>query len=165
ATAIAAVEVLNECGIEIKEDAIVKGIAGARWEGRVEVAGHKPYVILDGAQNRSSAEALANTIRKIFRYRKLYLILGVSKDKDIKGILEELLPLSDEVLLTKANIPDRAMEPARIREFMGSKVLAVDTGSVSEAVARALDMAREEDMILVTGSLFVVGEARALLVR
>ena len=120
ATAIAAAEVLKECGINIKEDAIVNGIAGARWEGRVEVAGHKPYVILDGAQNRSSAEALANTIRKIFRYRKLYLVLGVSTDKDIKGILEELLPLADEIFLTKANIPERAMEPARIREFMGS---------------------------------------------
>lgn len=160
ATAIAAVETLARHGIVIPESAIRGGVASARWEGRLEIAGRRPYVILDGAQNRASAKALAGAIRRIFRYMKLILILGVSKDKDLPGILEELLPVADAVIVTKADMPGRAMEPERIGDAIGKRAAVSVARSVADALAQARAMAAPEDLIVVTGSLFVVGEAK-----
>jgi len=165
AGAIAAVETLRKHGIVISSDAVRKGIAGVRWEARLEVVGIAPYLILDGAQNRSSANVLSAAVRKIFKYIKLYLILGVSKDKDIEGILEELVPISDVIIATKANVPDRALEPERIKGLISGEKEVVITANVKEAIDKVRKLAGQEDLILVTGSLFVVGEARALIMQ
>lgn len=164
ATAIGIVESLGLSGITVTAEAIRKGIASAEWPGRLEIVGRKPYVILDGAQNRASAQALAEAIKKIFRYKKLILVLGVSKDKDIKGILAELLPISDSIILTKAKIVDRAMDPDKIKKLIKSRTKDVIlTSSVREAMKKAKAEAGPKDLILITGSLFVVGEARKII--
>ncbi|MBI5124090.1 MAG: bifunctional folylpolyglutamate synthase/dihydrofolate synthase, partial [Candidatus Omnitrophica bacterium] len=115
ALAIAAVEAMALRGTVIPMDAVRNGIESACWEGRIEVVKRKPFMILDGAQNRASANALANAIKKIFKYKKLILVFGVSKDKDVKGILEELLPISDSVILTKSKVAMRAMRSEKIK--------------------------------------------------
>lgn len=166
-TAIGAVEALRMGGISVKEDAVKKGIESARWPGRLElVRKRSPRVVLDGAQNKASADALARSVRKLFKYKKLILILGVSKDKDIKGMLKELVPISDMIILTKTKIAERAMDPVLIRDLItpGSKV-AGTAQSVKDAIDMALQKAKPSDLILVTGSLFVVGEARNILVK
>jgi dihydrofolate synthase/folylpolyglutamate synthase len=165
ATAIGAVESLLGRGIVIPEAAIRKGIKEARWSGRLEVASREPLTVLDGAQNRASACALASSVEKIFKFRKLILVLGVSKDKDIDGMLEELLPASDTIILTKSKVAERAMEPARIREHIKNGRGVVITGSVEEALKRAFSKAAVDDLVLVTGSLFVVGEAKEFLAK
>ncbi|MCX5677593.1 MAG: bifunctional folylpolyglutamate synthase/dihydrofolate synthase [Candidatus Omnitrophica bacterium] len=165
--AIGAVEALRLSGISIGKDAVRKGIEFARWPGRLEVVRKRsPRIILDGAQNRASADALARSAKKLFKYRKLILVLGVSKDKDIKGMLKELVPVSDIIILTKSGVAERAMDP----EFIGalitpeSKVAGI-TQSVKDAIDMALRKAGASDLVLVTGSLFVVGEARQILVK
>ena len=167
-TAIAAVETLRGHGIEISAGDIRKGIAAAVWPGRLEIVSREPFVALDGAQNRASADALASAVKKIFRgrgkYKNLILVLGVSKDKDIKGILDELLPIADRVILTKSKIVERAAEPSAIRELMGGRAgEAILTANVKEAMEKAFSKAGKEDLILITGSLFVVGEVIELL--
>lgn len=161
ATAIGAVEALGYKDIAVSSDAIRMGVENTKWDGRLEVVERRPYLILDGAQNRASANALAKAIKRSFRYKRLVLVLGISKDKDIKGIMEELLPISDSVVLTKSNIVERACEPSKIKEFIHSKDKEVIlTSGVEEALSRARSMAAEDDLVLVTGSLFVVGEAK-----
>ncbi len=150
-------ESLRRRGIKISDESIKKGIEETENSGRCEVIAKNPYVILDGAQNRASANALKETIGRNFDYKKLILILGVSKKKDIKGIMEELSFLSDVLILTKANI-ERAEEPRAIARFIKKKD-AILTDSVTEALRRARALASAEDMILVTGSFFVLGEA------
>ena len=168
ATAIAAVEALREHGITVAPAAIEKGVAAASWPGRLEVVSRGPFVLLDGAQNKASAKVLSSAVKKIFRdrgkYKDLVLVLGVSKDKDIKGILDELLPIADRVILTKSKIVERATEPSAVRAFInaGTKDVVL-TANVKEALDKAYSKANSEDLILVTGSLFVVGEARELL--
>ena len=168
ATAIAAIEALREHGIRVAPAAIEKGVAAASWPGRLEVVSRWPFVLLDGAQNKASANVLSSAVKKIFRdrgkYKDLVLVLGVSKDKDIKGILEELLPIADRVILTKSKIVERAAEPSAVRAFInaGTKDVVL-TANVKEALDKAYSKANSEDLILVTGSLFVVGEARELL--
>ncbi|MFA6610501.1 MAG: cyanophycin synthetase, partial [Candidatus Omnitrophota bacterium] len=141
---------------------IREGVASARWAGRLDIAAKSPRIVLDGAQNKASAAALVRSIKEIFKFRKLILVLGVSKDKDISGILEELLPISDSIILTKANVPARAREPMSIKELIKTHDADI-VATVGEAIKRARARADEEDLILVTGSLFVVGEAMEML--
>jgi len=164
ATAIGAIEALGPMGIMIGEDAVREGIESARWDGRIEIAGRRPYIILDGAQNRASARALAEAVKKIFKYDNLILVLGVSKDKDLEGILDEILPMAKNVIATRSKISERARDPSDIKEAIQKKTPDFSnitvTQNVREAMGLACTQAQERDLILVTGSLFIVGEAR-----
>ncbi|MFH0858590.1 MAG: folylpolyglutamate synthase/dihydrofolate synthase family protein [Candidatus Omnitrophota bacterium] len=158
AIAIGVVEALRAYKVKVDVDTIRKGLYNTAWPGRCEVVSRMPYVILDGAQNIASARALKKTIKKYFRYKKLILVLGVSKDKDIKGICTELYDLADVVILTRANNP-RAAEPQVLNEgFEGKESYILN--SIKEAKNKAIQLAKKEDLILVCGSLFVVGEFR-----
>jgi dihydrofolate synthase/folylpolyglutamate synthase len=165
ATAVGVAESLLGRGIVIPPDAVRKGIEAARWSGRLEVAARRPLTVLDGAQNRASACALAYSVKQIFKFKKIVLVFGVSKDKDIDGMLAELLPIAHSVILTKSKVTERAMEPSSIRSRIKDKRGVILTESVDVALAEASRKASEEDMILVTGSLFVVGEAKEHIAR
>ncbi len=164
ALAIGIIESLKFHDIVIPAKAVRKGIENAEWEGRLEIIDKKPLIVLDGAQNRASAHALSEAVKKIFKYKRLILVLGVSKDKDIKGILEETLPMSDSVILTKSRVLSRALEPLKIKEVIDKvKSDALDislTSDTQAALNKALSMADPDDLILVTGSLFIVGEVK-----
>ena len=158
ATAIGAVEALRFYGINIGIDAIKNGLYNTLWPGRCEVAVKKPFIVLDGAQNIASAKALKEAVKNNFQYKKLILVLGISNDKDLKGICDELRPLADEVVLTRANNP-RATKPQVLAQYFKGKPVYI-TQSVKEAKDSAKRLAKKEDLVLVTGSLFVVGDFR-----
>jgi dihydrofolate synthase/folylpolyglutamate synthase len=119
--------------------------------------GKEPLIILDGAQNLASAGVLKSALKSNFKYRRLILVLGISDDKDISGICRTLNPLADEVILTRALTP-RATDPQKLRSYFKRKLYL--THNVKEAKLLARKIAKAEDLILVTGSLFVVGEFR-----
>jgi dihydrofolate synthase/folylpolyglutamate synthase len=86
--------------------------------------------------------------------------MGISKDKDIKGMLDELLPIAGSIVLTKSKIAERATETAVMRRLIGGRSSDItETAGVGDAVGLAISKASSDDMVLVTGSLFVVGEA------
>lgn len=155
ALAVGLVEGLSFHGFDFKVSAIRRGVRNAVWPGRCEVVGRNPLVILDGAQNLASALALRSTIENKFQYRKLILILGISSDKDIPGICKTLSPLADYVILTRAATL-RAADPAKLAGYFKRKIYL--TQNVKEARLLAEGLAGKKDLILVTGSLFVVGE-------
>lgn len=162
--AIGVVEVLKLGGINIPADAIRNGIENARWEGRLEIINRRPFIVLDGAQNRESAKTLVSAIKKVFKYKKLILVFGVSKDKNVRGMLEEMLPICDSIVLTKSKVLNRALEPAKIKEeILNTEHTIKDivlTHNTEEALSRALSIASPEDLVLITGSLFIVGEVK-----
>jgi len=158
AVAIGTVEALRFYGINIGVDAIKKGIYNTVWPGRCEVIARNPRVVLDGAQNVASAKVLKDAVKNNFQYKKLVLVLGISNDKDLKGICNELHALADEVILTKAN-SSRATKPEILAQYFKNKPLHI-TQSLKEAKTLARSIAKKEDLILVAGSLFVVGEFR-----
>lgn len=163
ATSIAAIEALRFHDIAVPEYAVRAGMASVRWDGRIEIAGRSPLVILDGAQNKASARALAAAIKKSFRYKNLILVLGVSRDKDVSGILEELMPICDSAIFTKSKVTERALEPSIIEQHIrDGRCGILLTENVSEALTKAKSIASSDDLILVTGSLFVVGEAKEI---
>ena len=155
ALAVGMVEALSLRGFNIPASAIKRGLARAVWPGRCELIRKYPSVVLDGAQNLASARILKKAIQDHFSYRKLILILGISQDKDIAGICRCLASLADEVVLTRANTP-RAAAPEQFAGYFKPKPYL--THSVKEAKILGLDLAGRQDLILITGSLFVVGE-------
>ncbi|MCX5694288.1 MAG: bifunctional folylpolyglutamate synthase/dihydrofolate synthase [Candidatus Omnitrophica bacterium] len=157
ALAIGLVEGLSVYGISITPQAIRRGLKQAVWPGRCEVVQTGPLVILDGAQNSASAQVLRKAIENNFQYRKLILVLGISSDKDIAGICQALDPLADEVILTCAQT-SRATDPVKLAGYFKRKLHL--TSGVKEAKLLARSLAGKKDLILVTGSLFVVGEFR-----
>ncbi|MFA6142920.1 MAG: folylpolyglutamate synthase/dihydrofolate synthase family protein [Candidatus Omnitrophota bacterium] len=159
ATAIGVIEALRFHGIVVPPDCVARGVESCRWPGRLEVVARSPLIVLDGAQNKASAFALADAVKRLFKYKNLILVLGVSKDKDLKGILGELLPISNSIVLTKSKIVERALEPAKMMEFVENQDVFL-TSSTEEALSKAMELAKPNDLILITGSLFVVGEAR-----
>src|SRR3989338_221205 len=159
ATAVGIIESLRAHDIVICSHDITSGIRNVNWPGRLQVAAKSPWIILDGAQNEASARTLKDAVKTIFAYKKLYLVFGVSLGKDIKGMARNLFPLAEEIFFTRADTP-RAVSPEKIRKgFPDYEKRSVATFNVKEAVELARRHAKPEDLILVTGSLFVVGEA------
>ncbi|MDP2924706.1 MAG: Mur ligase family protein, partial [Candidatus Omnitrophota bacterium] len=158
--AVEVIKVLRFYGIKINRETMRKGLYNTVWPGRCEVIFKNPLVVLDGAQNVASATVLKGTIKENFQYKKLILVLGISNDKDIKGVCNELHDLADKIILTKANNP-RATEPEVLAQSFDGKE-AHKTKNVKEAQEVVKRIAKKEDLVLVTGSLFVVGEARKL---
>ncbi len=166
ALAVAALECLDARGWRIPEGAVRSGVASARWPGRLEVVGEGPRVVLDGAHNPHASRALARALQEEFRWDRLWLVLGVLGDKDALGIVSDLAPLADRILVTRS-ASSRALPPARLaraaREAAGAEARGV--ASVPLALEQALEGAGAGDLVCVTGSLTVVAEARAWLRR
>lgn len=160
ALAIGITEALAFNNINIDPKAIKYGLLKTRWPGRCEVISKNPFLILDGAQNVASALTLNKAIKDNFIFDKLILVFGISKDKDIAGVCSELKTIADTVILTRADNP-RASEPKDLKKHFPGKDVYL-TSSVQQALKLSREKAKRSSLILVTGSLFVVGEARRL---
>ena len=159
ATAITALSVLRSKGWHISDSDIVDGLADVRWPGRMEELARRPLVIADGAHNGDSARRLREALTKYYEFEKAVLVVGVSADKNVEDIASELVPLAPTVILTRSRHM-RAADPHSISDaFRRPDIIVETTDSVKQALSRARDLASEEDLICVTGSLFVVGEA------
>ncbi len=157
ALAVKTAELLGRYNIAVSEDSIRKGLSRVVWPGRMHLIGSSPLVIVDGAQNRSSARALKESI-KDFSFDRLILVLGVSSNKDIAGIARELCPGAGRVILTKAD-NCRAARPEQLKEKIADYITApAITNSSKEALDLAKGEASKDDLILITGSLYLVGE-------
>lgn len=161
AAALTALELLAERGFPVDEGALRRALAGVRWPGRLELLRRRPLLVIDGAHNPDSMAQLAGSLGEYFDYRRLILVLGVMSDKDRRAMLEPLLPLASLVVLTAPAL-ERAARPeqlaATVSELYSGPLLLEP--SVPRAVEAALSRCSPEDMVLVTGSLYTVSEAR-----
>jgi dihydropteroate synthase len=138
---------------------IERGLRNAHWPGRFEVMDQEPLVVLDGAHNPDGVGAVTETLAE-FDYDELHVVVGVMADKDLRGIADAL-PAADHVVACEPDT-SRAEDPrAIVRAFEEETAGTVETRSdVAGALADRLDAADENDCVLVTGSLYTVGEAR-----
>ncbi len=150
---------LGSKGARSLEICVREGIARTEWAGRCQIIPGEPPLLLDGAQNAESARALKAAAGELFPGRKISLVVGASQEKDLEGMARVWGPWADRIFLTQAGAP-RAESAQRLREvfipFHPSVALA---GSVEEALQRAAEAAGPDGLVVVTGSLFVVGEA------
>jgi dihydrofolate synthase / folylpolyglutamate synthase len=141
-----------------------KGLARASWPGRFEI--FREGFVLDGAHNGASAKALAKTLRESFPGERITMIIGVSRDKDLSAICRQFLRVSREFIVTRADNP-RAFSTgtiaARLKKYDPGAVIS-ESRDIAGAIARAR-AGTGKRIYCVTGSLFLVGEARAVLTR
>jgi dihydrofolate synthase/folylpolyglutamate synthase len=162
ANAIAATEAL--LGSKLDADAVRDAAAAATMPGRMEAVGVNPLVLIDGAHNADGVAVLVESLDEEFPTIRWQMVLGVMGDKNIDAMVEKLAPLCEGIVVT-APRSERAVPPTelarRVEKLVDVPVLVADT------VGDALDMARaeagREGAVLVAGSLYLVGEARALL--
>jgi dihydrofolate synthase/folylpolyglutamate synthase len=148
--------------LDVPETAIRGGLELARWPGRLQLWKAEPRILLDGAHNGASAHALAGAIRTIYRPRRLGLVLGMLRDKDHAAVVNALCPLAERVYLPVLRHP-RALPPgelaAIIRPVVSRVCLPMDTATAVAAAGR--EFAGEGNIVLVAGSLSLVGEVMA----
>lgn len=162
--ALAAIECLSGRDIAVPEAALRNGLAVAAWEGRLEKVAERPDIYLDGAHNPASARVLADAVRYLKQgYRHLVLVIGILMDKDYRGIISQLAPLADRIVVTKPHY-SRALGVGSLAAEIGVFPGTVESAeTVAEAIGLARQGAMEHDVILITGSLYTVGDARSVL--
>ena len=143
------------------DSAVRAGLANTEWPGRLAVVGHDPLVVLDGAHNPAGAIALATALPKVVGKRRMVLVFAVMADKACDGILAPLLPLVDQVIVTR--VGRRGLDPAVLAQAIGDRVPVRLAASTHAAMGWAISAAGAEGAVVVAGSLFLVGEAYSAL--
>jgi len=159
--AVLAVEAASALGERaITERAIRAGLRTAQWPGRMELLQKSPYVMLDGAKNPAGVRALCAALAPL-AYERLIVILGISDRKDAAAMIREIAPMADSILVTRAAY--RGVDPEYLASLIRPYgVPCTVVASPPRALEAALAQAHRNDLICVTGSLFVVGEMRAV---
>jgi dihydrofolate synthase/folylpolyglutamate synthase len=161
AAGVVAVEALT--GHALDDEALREGLAATMVPGRLEVVARNPLLILDGAHNPAGAEALAEAMRESFTWDRLHLVIAVSANKDLEGVVGPHAPLADVAYPTRNDSVRSADELAVAKVLAEAGVTVRVGGSVADSIADARAAAASGDLILVTGSLFTVADARRAL--
>jgi dihydrofolate synthase/folylpolyglutamate synthase len=159
--ALAILDKLKAHGFVFPEDKVVQGLAATRLDGRMHQVWSEPRIIADGAHNGASIQALIRALGAHIAYDSLVLIFGCAQDKDINGMLKQIALGADKVIFTKAKTNPRACEPEdlmhRFNELSGK--MAQCAPSLEEALRLAGRAVSREDLIVITGSFYLAGEA------
>ena len=160
ALALSVIQLLRQHEVIISSLAVKKGLENAHWPGRMHIVHRNPFLVFDGAQNPASAHALRAAINMLFIPRKAILIFGVSKDKDVQGMIPYLARSQNLIILTQSNNP-RAMDvDALEQKMLPFRRIIKKTKTVKEALNIAIEnTSNKNDLIVVAGSLYLIGEA------
>jgi dihydrofolate synthase / folylpolyglutamate synthase len=165
ACALALLEAASERGLPVPEGAVREGLRTVRWGGRLETVESRPQIVLDGAHNPDAAAVVADYLADARRQRpgsRVILILGMMRDKDREGFLDHLLPQVDEVVVTQAQGP-RATPARELEASVKARGRAAHVSpDPADAMAFARRLAAPDDLILMTGSVMLVGETKAI---
>ena len=147
----------------ISESAVRQGLLDAQWPGRLEKVADRPAIVLDGAHNVDSIKRMLEGLKRHFKYSNLIVVFGAFNDKNTEGMLEELAKEAKCFVFTECRHP-RAVSARVLAESVAEKGKHIyQDNSSAAALEKARTLASGEDLILVTGSLFLVGEVRSLI--
>ncbi|MBZ5553977.1 MAG: bifunctional folylpolyglutamate synthase/dihydrofolate synthase [Acidobacteriia bacterium] len=166
--AVLAIRGLEECrgrGLSVSRADILTGLGTVRWPGRFERISTRPEIVVDGAHNPAGARALRRVVKDLLRGRKIILIYGAMRDKAIRKVFRQLEPLATQVIFTHPAI-HRAATPQEIFCQAGEPGCpSYLARNLPVALKLARHLARRTSTILITGSLYLVGEAKRILGR
>lgn len=168
ACALALLEVGVLKGMQVSESAVRRGLAEVRWEGRLELIDQCPQIWLDGAHNAAAAHVLAAFLSQKLRqsdHANLILVVGMMRDKNHRAFFEILTPLARHVVVTQASVSRKASVHELIAALPDTTCSVRAEACLPEAIKIARRLAAPTDLICITGSLIVVGEARDFLLR
>jgi len=157
---------LNSLPITHYSSRIREGLENVRWPGRLEIVKEDPLILIDGAHNPAAAGALSKAFKKLFlrKYGRIIIVLGIMSDKDVRGIMEPLLPFASEIILTspeysRAASPEKLASTAASLGFFNVRIAL----TVKDAIEMATDLAHDAtdpSLIVITGSFYTIGEAK-----
>lgn len=159
AVALCAVDTLSTLGFPVRDDTVYDVLSDIRCQGRLEEVRQRPTVLIDGAHNPSGIHVLTEFIKARYGDRKKILVFGVMKDKEYDRMLQEIVPSMDTTILTRPDM-ERALAPSLMRAYAKGAIITEDTKS---ALRTAKTLSKEDDLILVTGSFYTIGEAKAII--
>jgi len=145
----------------VNESALREGLKAVRWPGRFEIVRDHPTIVLDGAHNGEGVRALIEELESFREQRKVRLLFAAMEDKDWRLMLESLSEVVDEIVLTRVNM-ERCADPFHLASQLGGKIPHRAIGNAPAALEYVLDRADSDDIILVAGSLYLIGEIRPL---
>jgi len=163
--ALALLDQLKGQGMEINDQAAIRGLAGVYLPGRMEMVREDPRILVDGAHNAASVRALMRAIGQHIPYDSMVMVFGCAGDKDIRGMMSEIAMGADKVIFTQATSNSRSAKPqdlADVYEEITGRVGQV-VEDFREAVHTAFSAVSREDLICICGSFCLVGEAKAML--
>ena len=157
------------CLLELRERGLVKftdeqlyeGLRETKWKGRLEILSREPIFLIDGAHNLQGIENLAKAVG-LFKYERLILGVGVLKDKDYTHMIEKLIPLASEVVVTEVSMPRKLKADLLAEEIRKYTDRVYVEPSIDKAVRKAIELAGPRDMVLFGGSLYLIGEVRTI---
>ena len=166
ALAIKVMEVVEKQGfIHLNNKAIENSVREVMWKGRLEVLSNNPLIVIDGAHNIQGITTLKNNIQKYFNYKDVYLILGILADKDVEMMVKEITPLAKKVYaVTPHSIRAELAQDLR-DEIIKYNENCKAYEDYEEAFNNALKDAKENDLIIASGSLYMIGDMRKLITR
>ncbi|AFM43174.1 folylpolyglutamate synthase/dihydrofolate synthase [Desulfosporosinus acidiphilus SJ4] len=165
ATAVTVCELLqSNCGVIIPREAVYAGLRNVEWPGRLEMLSLNPKILLDGAHNVDGARALAEAL-PLYSRDRLILCMGMLADKEREKVVDMLVPMAEEIVITRPNSPRAGdwLALGKLAEQHGRPVQCIE--DPKEAVIYALSRLGEKDMLCVTGSLYMLADARQALIE
>lgn len=163
--ALAMLDQLKAQGFKIDDAKAIEGLAAVKLAGRMEMINQDPRILVDGAHNAASMQALMRAIGQHIPYDSMVMVFGCAADKDIRGMMEQIATGADKVIFTRAANNPRASDPKDLAEMYEEKSGRV--AQICENLTTALRVAHSavsrEDLICITGSFYLVGEAKQLL--
>lgn len=161
--AIYAIEELIKLGVKIRKEDILRGLSNVKWPGRLEMLKRNPLVVLDGAHNLDGITKLKESIERYFKYNKLVLIIGILTDKDVEMMVESITPMANQVIAITPNSyrGKKSRDLLKIIEKYNENCQALE--DYEEACNKALSYCNEDDMILICGSLYMIGDMRKII--
>jgi dihydrofolate synthase/folylpolyglutamate synthase len=162
--ALNVIEALYEIeNIIINRELIEKSLEDVKWIGRLEVLGKKPAIVIDGAHNIDGIKALRRNVEKYFKYNKLYLLLGILADKQVKEMVKEITPIAEKVYALTPHSERAELSEDLKKEILEFNPNVVSLESYEEAFFSAVNEAEKDDLILISGSLYMVGDMRKII--
>ena len=161
--AVHAIEVLIGQGAKISKDNIIAGLANVEWPARLEVMNRRPLVVIDGAHNIDGIEKLTQSIDMYFNYNKIILILGILADKQVEQMVKTIVPKASRVITVTPNSA-RAELCEELKVQVEKYTMSCEAiENYEEAYEKALSYCSEDDLLLVAGSLYMVGDMRRII--
>ncbi len=164
AVAINTVEVLlSKENIHIDKECIEKSLEDVEWKGRLEIIKKSPLVVIDGAHNIGGIKSLSSTIDEYFQYKNMYLMLGILADKQVNEMIEVITPKAKKVFALTPH-----SERAELAEDLKREILKVNSNceafeDYEEAFLKVYKEADKDDLIIISGSLYMIGDMRKIL--
>lgn len=166
--ALALLDQLKRNGMDIDDEKAIVGLQAVSLPGRMEIIHQDPRVLVDGAHNSASIQALMRGIGQHLPYDSMVMVFGCAADKDIRGMMEQVATGADKVIFTRAAGNVRAAAPKELAEIyteLSDGRVAQIAENLEQALAIANSAVHREDIICVTGSFYLVGEAKTLLAK